>query len=49
MIASKVTVCDHCNCKIYGEAYFAPLNDKKAAPFCCKYCAQAAAKMEVSK
>ncbi|MBI5223920.1 PadR family transcriptional regulator [Candidatus Micrarchaeota archaeon] len=49
MIESKVTICAHCTCKIYGDAFFAPLKSEKAAPFCCKYCAQAAQNLEGSK
>ncbi|MBI5228405.1 PadR family transcriptional regulator [Candidatus Micrarchaeota archaeon] len=41
MIASKVTSCAHCSCKVYGDAYYASVKGRKA-PFCCRYCAGAA-------
>ncbi len=40
MIASKVTSCAHCSCKVYGKSHVKKIKEKEFH-FCCKYCAEA--------
>lgn len=36
-LQDKITECDHCSCKIYGDGY-----EENGNSYCCKHCAKAA-------